>query len=250
MSKLSLTIVLITALTGCQNNQRFNQPYETIADPFCVIYQSALINIEGEEFDSNQVSNKTLDLEMIQALWTANLILAQPKKCSPTLAGRIKRLGLERITIASASRSPYLQARLKNDYKAGYLQSVHLLGLAVDLEMKGTSFDIKSYPNDAMMRFNYETLEMVLNMAGLVFSEPKDRDPNHVELFRYCKKKNPNWDESELLKKNITFIDAMIEICIKEVFVEKKSSEGIDWDGVYRDLLDEKKALLERRAKR
>ena len=64
--------------------------------------------------------------------------------------------------------------------------------------MKGRSFDVKSHPNDPQTLRNYKTLEFVLNRAGLVFSEPMDKDANHVELYRYCKK-NPNWDRENLL---------------------------------------------------
>ena len=87
---------------GCQSVKPFNKPYSFEKDPFIPIYQKHLTFIENETFDSDQVSNKTLDSEMIHALYVCNLILSQPIKYAPHLVRRIEELNIEKITLASA----------------------------------------------------------------------------------------------------------------------------------------------------
>lgn len=233
-------------ITGCNNNVRFSQPYKLKADPFIPIYQTHLKNIKTFPFDSKQVSNKHLDPEMIKALNYVNLILSNPDKYAPKISERIKLLSIEKITIASAARSANLQARISSSYKASYLSSFHLLGLAVDLEMKGKSFDIKSHPTNPTVAYNYATLKLLLNEAGLVFSEPVEKDPNHVELLKYCRKKNLNWDKDTLKEKEKLFLYEMLTLTEMKLFKQKATHDGIDWSGIYKDLLEKKALLIEK----
>jgi hypothetical protein len=182
---------------------------------------------------------------MIHAILQVNVILSDPGRYAPFLKTRIEELGIDKITIASAARSAYLQERLSSRYKASYLNSFHLLGLAVDLEMNGKSFDIKSYPNHPQVLRNYETLSMVIGLAGLVFSEPKELDPNHVELYKYCKKKNSNYDLNGLREKQLLFLTKMRELCSKKLLQTPKSNKNIDWQKLWEDLGDEIQELDE-----
>lgn len=231
-----VTSILLSLLMGCNQQKVFQKPYRFKQDPFVPIYQTYLTDIVGEGFDSEQVSNKTLDPEMIHAIHQVNVILSKPRIYAPFLSDRIKELAIEKITIASAARSAYLQDRLSSSYKAAYLSSFHLLGLAVDLEMKDKSFDIKSHPDDPQIKRNYETLSMVLNLAGLVFSEPVHLDPNHVELFKYCKKKNPNYDKNGLRQKQFLFLSKMRALCAEKLEVSQQSEDGINWQRLWEDL--------------
>lgn len=239
----SIFIIGLLCLAACQQKKVFNKPYQFESDPFIPIYQTNLIDIENETFDSDQISNKTLDPEMFRAILTTNHILSEPEKHAPFLKDRIHELGIRKITLASAARSAYLQDRLSVSYKASYLKSFHLLGLAVDLEMKGKSFDIKSHPHDAQTKRNYETLTMVLNLAGLVFSEPVELDPNHVELYKYCRKKNPNWDREGLSYKYKLFLSEMKKLSLSKLAEPNHLRDGIDWNRILKDVSDELNAL-------
>jgi hypothetical protein len=219
--KINLLFISVLFFAGCSNLKPFpDKKYSVPNDYFFKVYEQELVYTGGEEFDSNQVSNKYLDPEMISALQYANSIIANPDKLMSEIAPEIKALGLNKITIASASRSPWFQYRLSSKYKAKYLNSFHMLGLAVDLEMKGKSFDFRENP--AKLK-NYYTLEKVLNKAGMVFSEPKEVDANHVELFKYCKKKNPNYKKFELQKKEQHLIACFISQIEAKLKYEKKS---------------------------
>ena len=80
---------------------------------------------------------------------------------------------------------------------------MHLLGLAVDLEMNGKPFDVKRRGHEPEVRACYLALSELLLSCGLVFSEPVTKDPNHVELLKYCRKvAHPTFDEQGWLVKN------------------------------------------------
>ena len=111
-----------------------------------------------------------------------------------------------------------------------------MLGLAVDLEMKGKSFDIKIHPNDPQVNKNYATLSMVLAMCGLIFSEPKELDANHVELYKYCKKKNPNYDRFGLEKKRKLFLKDMLKLSLRKISEPTKADDGIEWRMIHLDV--------------
>lgn len=212
--KSFLSLTLLFFLCSCQSLKPFNkQKYSIKQDIFYSVYHDNLLPIQGMSFDSKQVSNKFLDREMIHALIHCNNILANPKHYYPELETEIKAIGINKITIASASRSPKHQFLLNADYKASYLKSFHLLGLAVDLEMRGKPFDFRENTENQK---HYDTLEKVLRKAGLVFSEPKDKDPNHVELYKYCKKKNNSISETELYAKEASFLEKLYQRLMQE----------------------------------
>ncbi len=166
------------------------------------------------------IQNKHLDAEMIEALNKANDIFKNPVKFYPEIAAEIKAMQIDKITIASAARSPMLQYRLTAKNKAPYLKSFHMLGLAVDLEMKGKIFDFREDPKQLK---HYHTLEKILNKSGLVFSEPKEVDPNHVELFKYCLKKNPDADIKNLQIKEKKFLQNFIQLVEHKIKHQKHS---------------------------
>jgi hypothetical protein len=219
--KNNIITLFILFCIGCTPIKPFpDQKYSFKNDFFLPAYQSHLINIRGHAFDSEQVSNKHLDPLIIDAMNNANAIIKNPEIHYPEIASQISDMNIKKITIASASRSPMLQFRLSAKYKAKYLSSFHLLGLAVDLEMRGKSFDFRDDPKQLK---HYHTLEKVLNKAGMVFSEPKEKDPNHVELYRFCLKKNPNADLIELKKKERTLILRLITIVEERLEKQKRS---------------------------
>jgi len=200
--------MVVVLLGGCSELAPFPDKgiYHVESDPFYMVYQLRLSNYEHCSFNSPQASNKYLDPEMILALERVNLILSQPEKFAPQMVNMIKESGINKISLASASRSPMQQYYLSSRYKANFMDSFHMLGLAVDLEMEGTPFDVKHNPQEAKMMANYHLLGLVIEKAGLVFSEPMDKDPNHVELFRYCRKKNSSFDQRVLLEKELLLV--------------------------------------------
>jgi hypothetical protein len=190
---------------GCQRSMSpFPQGrYKFSSDPLSQVYEGHLINIKGKKFDSSQVGNKHLDPEMISAIEAVNIDLSEPERLSVEHRKIFKASHLNTITIASAARSPWHQSRLGASYKANMLSSMHLLGLAVDLEMKGKPFDVKRRGDDPQVQECYRALSELLIKHGLVFSEPVDKDPNHVELLKYSRKtQHPSFDLEAWKRKN------------------------------------------------
>ena len=234
-------LILLSLLTcaSCSTLKPFaNKRYSVKQDFFMPIYQESLYNITNCDFDSKQVSNKHLDLEMVQALNKVNEIFKEPAKYYPQFLAQIKATGIKKITIASAARSPMLQYRLTAKNKAPYLQSFHMLGLAIDLEMKGKNFDFRENSNYLK---HYLTLEKVLKKAGLVFSEPRSVDPNHVELYKYCFKKNPNADITTLEIKEQKVLKDFISLVEYKIESKKKSQNKLHYKRLLTDLNKELK---------
>lgn len=211
-----LLFLVLLLFSGCANLEPFNRvKYKVKEDIFYPIYYHKLTSIKGMGFDSSQVSNKYLDQEMVNALEKVQAMLDTPSKFSKGIADDVKLLGITTLQIASASRSPKHQFLLQSMYKASYLKSFHTLGLAVDLKMRGEPFDFRMKYEKGVRMERYQALERILFKAGLVFSEPIEKDPNHVELFRYCYKKNHEADLAALKKKETEFFH-QFKIVVRE----------------------------------
>jgi hypothetical protein len=200
----AITSISLLLLGACASQSPFPEGrYSFDQDPLACVYRSELQDISASSFDSEQVSNKHLDPEMIAALEIVNERLAHPELLKPEHRYIFNQSGLSKITIASASRSAWHQSKLSSSYKAGDLGSMHLLGLAVDLEMNDKPFDVKRRGHEPQVRSCYLALSELLISCGLVFSESVKKDPNHIELLKYCRKiAHPSFDEKGWLAKN------------------------------------------------
>ena len=156
------------------------------------------------DYDSEQVSNKFLDHELIEALAQVNFQLAHSETLPHPCGNILQSSGLKKITLASAARTPWHQASLASTYKAQHFASMHSLGLAADLEMKGQPFDVSRRASDPNVQACYEALRELLNSCGLCFSEPQNLDANHVELLRYSRK-SPTFNKSAWRQKNLNW---------------------------------------------
>jgi hypothetical protein len=194
--------VVVWSLIGCQKLEPFPpQKYLSDEDLLRPYYEQHLQGISGRNFDSEQVSNKFLDPEMIAALEQLNTRLAQSETLPSPWQEAFERGQLKVITIASAARTPWHQHALSSQYKASAFSSMHSLGLAVDLEMNGKPFDIVRRADDPSVQACYSALVELMAECGLFFSEPIAVDANHVELMRYSRK-SACFDESAWRDKN------------------------------------------------
>lgn len=198
-------LALLTFLCGCDSLQPFpNQKYQRELDLCLPYYESTLVNIRGLDIDSEQVSNKYMDPELLCALQKVNELLAQPQSLSPELQKILSSASLNKITLASAARTPWHQASLSTTYKAKAFSSMHSIGCAADLVMKGQPFDVARRGNEAEVQACYHALGEVLKSCGLIFSEPQAVDANHVELMRYSRKSTA-FDEAAWRQKNLAW---------------------------------------------
>lgn len=210
--------LLLVFLTGCTRVSVFSSQslYSIAEDPFYDVYSRELVSIAGKSYDSEQVSNKHLDAEFVVAMDKLNELLSHPEQASPDLREDLRSLGMQKVQLASASRSPWHQASLVRSYKASYLDSFHLLGLAGDMVMKGTPVDVyRSKDQRTLLR--YKSLARALKSCGLVFSEPIDKDPNHIELFKYSKlNKNARSHHASLWTKEKNLMVAFKKSLLKD----------------------------------
>ena len=207
-----LPLFLFLPLLGCQSLQSFPEKfsYDFGKDPLAPFYRENLAPIQGKNFDSHQVSNKHLDPRMIDALEKLNRLLDDPSSLPDKTEATLKKSGLKKVTIASASRSPSHQASLGSSYRAAPFNSNHLLGMAVDLEMKGKPFDIKRRGKEPQVIETYEALKETMAIAGLYFSEPVKKDPNHVELLAWSRKSDhPSYDFDAWKSNSLNFMSTM-----------------------------------------
>jgi len=213
MAKAHLSaLFLALVFGGCQGLQPISkeEPYSFEKDPLAPFYREKLVSIAGQPYDSEQVSNKHLDPRMIAAIEHLNQLLGDPSSLPPELGDPLAKAGLNKITLASASRSPAHQASLKGEYLASPFGSGHLMGLAIDLEMKGKPFDVKRQGDDPEIKKVYKALGETLKLAGLFFSEPVKHDPNHVELLRWSRKSNhPDFDFVAWKEQSLRFLRAL-----------------------------------------
>jgi len=230
---------------GCEGLNSFpqNKGYRFSDDPLAEFYQKELVSIEGKAFDSNQVSNKHLDPKMVVAIEKLNQILANPSKLPKNAQLALKKANLKKVTLASASRSPLHQFRIGGQYKASPFASNHLLGMAVDLEMKGKPFDIKRRAHEEDVKKAYEALKLAMNQAGLFFSEPVHKDPNHIELLAWSRKSHHSSFDFKSWKSNA--LKFMISMKRRMATIEKSLPRGPQKRFHQRQLLDLEKRIDE-----
>lgn len=175
-------------------------------DPFRKIYEDNFQNIENS-IPNEGLSNPYLHSDMAAALIRVNDVLNNPSQhFVPQIAQEISDANLTPITLNSASRSVLHQASLTASTRASYLNSLHALGVAVDLKFTGTNYDVRTSDNPSQSSLdNYNKLLFVLNYCGIVRSTRMDnvKERNHFSLSSFSKydngQSNSNYSKSAYL---------------------------------------------------
>ena len=172
---------------------RLPKNYTFENDIFRSVYERNFENISNSIPNEN-VSNTYLHNQMANALRRVNNVLNNPSQhFVPQIAQEIMDANLTPITLNSASRSVLHQASLTSSTRASYLNSLHALGVAVDLKFKETNYDTRSSdsPSEEAVN-NYNKLLFVLKYCGLVRSTKMSnvKERNHFSLSTFSKYEN------------------------------------------------------------
>ena len=181
-------------------------------DMFRTIYQRRLLDIRGQ-FGLVGVDNPYLHSEMVEALNRANAMMRNPRAhFVPHIAELIEAAQLSPLQLASASRSILHQAVLKSATRAGYLDSRHAFGVAVDLNFMRTNYNVRTTNPSAEATQNYNLLMIVLQQAGLVRSigYQTRAERNHITLSKYARLTdghfNENFDKDAFVTLALSFL--------------------------------------------
>jgi hypothetical protein len=200
-----------------------NVVYDPKTDFLLNAVEKNLENVSSKPWAGAQAKNPYLDSETAQALDKANAIFANPDKEAPDIAADIKATGIKSISIASGARTPLNQMAQKNPDAAKAFDSNHAIGIATDIAMKGTPFDVSAQNPSPANLATYNTVKAVLAKAGLVAPVPfgTASERNHFELNKYSST-NPHADRKGLNDKRIKMFKEY-EKAAKEEYEKQKS---------------------------
>lgn len=173
-------------------------PTETRNDPFKTTHQKQQVDISNKPYNTPNTSKDgyaTLDADMANAMDKFDKSMKDPKSLkdkgfSDAEVAEIESWSKDKsndIQITSASRSPQHQKAIGNPKKAGTLNSKHLVGVAVDVKLKGKAYD------PTKNRKAYDLMRKVAMSAGINFTLPGDAvETMHAVLDGYQDGTAPN----------------------------------------------------------
>lgn len=166
--------------------------YDFDEDPFGWVYENNMADAGAENWNiQSAVENTTTHPDTVDAYNNFLDRMNNPLDYySPEFAYRVSQLTPP--SIASLSRSIIHQATLTNPSAAGWLSSNHATGIAVDLGMAGTNYNVRQSNPSIAQEQNYRVFEEVLNDAGFVrevaYSDWRER--NHFTLAKYAERED------------------------------------------------------------
>ena len=196
-------------------------------DIFKPVYERSMENVSGR-FATSNVENPYLDHETVVAMDLANKIILNPHAYfHKDIADTIRDANLSPLVLSSASRSILQQATLQASYRASWLNSMHALGLGVDISMNGTNYDVRNGSPTTQSTNNFKLLRMVMLKAGFVnpvgYSNHYER--NHFVLAQYSPTElggpNEQFDEMALTAKQLSYFRQFNNIGKKEAELQQ-----------------------------
>lgn len=149
------------------------RPYDKEKDFMRPVLSDNFVSIEGKSYDSDQISNKYLHKDLVEAL---DAIVANEEQA-------LKNIGLWPFKLASASRTPLQQVSVKadNPIAVGMFSSGHVFGSAGDISLLGSTYNNKEDRAD---------LKALLGKHGVTLPDGLSiKDPNHFFLTKFLNSK-------------------------------------------------------------